>query len=116
MKDKDVQDHPIPNNTTEMELSVDEVLERYVGSLGRSQVLQVLLVSLAWMFDAQNTLVTIFTDNNTGVPPLCGHGMPLEASGESVGGHKGSIIAEWGLVCDRKYLAAVPTSLLCSWL
>ncbi|KAL0417323.1 UNVERIFIED_CONTAM: Organic cation/carnitine transporter 1 [Sesamum latifolium] len=45
-----------------LQLTVDEVVEEYVGSFGFSQLLQVFLVSLAWIFDAHSTLVTIFTD------------------------------------------------------
>ncbi|WRX17136.1 hypothetical protein QQP08_009623 [Theobroma cacao] len=45
-----------------LELTVDEVVEGYVGSFGFSQLLHVLLVSFAWIFDSQNTLITIFSD------------------------------------------------------
>ncbi|KAJ0969213.1 hypothetical protein J5N97_022090 [Dioscorea zingiberensis] len=47
---------------TKVELTVNEIIEQHVGSFGSSQILQMFLVSLAWVFDAQNTLVTIFTD------------------------------------------------------
>ncbi|KAJ0968894.1 hypothetical protein J5N97_021771 [Dioscorea zingiberensis] len=50
-----------PTETT-VDLTVNEIIEQHVGSFGLSQFLQVFLVSLAWMFDAQSTLVTIFTD------------------------------------------------------
>jgi OCT family organic cation transporter-like MFS transporter 4/5 len=30
---------------------------------------------------------------------------------EWVGGHESSIVAEWGLICDRRFLAAIPASL-----
>ena len=107
---------------TKLELTVDEVVEGYVGSLGFSQVVHVLLVSLAWLFDAQSTLVTIFSDAQ---PPVwrCKNGLcsTAKSSGsvcglvpgtwEWVGGQTSSTIAEWGLICDRKFLAAVPASL-----
>ncbi|KAJ4834559.1 hypothetical protein Tsubulata_023720 [Turnera subulata] len=124
---------------TKLELTVDQVIEDYVGSLGWSQVLQVFLVSLAWIFDAQTCLVTIFSDaqpatwrcksnsNTTAVlassaASLCkntisssrGHtavcGL-VPGTWEWVGGHQSSIIAEWGLICDRRFLAALPASL-----
>ncbi|EEF43656.1 hypothetical protein RCOM_0812510 [Ricinus communis] len=41
---------------------LDEVVENYIGSLGFSQLIHVFLISLAWIFDSQNTLVTIFSD------------------------------------------------------
>ncbi|XP_050212004.1 organic cation/carnitine transporter 1-like [Mercurialis annua] len=117
-----------------LELTVDEVVENYVGSLGLSQLIHVFLVSLAWIFDSQNTLVTIFSDaqppawrcksspfhshaNNT-TAVLCGEGNNLAVSvcelppgtWEWVGGNTSSTIAEWGLICDRRFLAGVPAS------
>lgn len=107
-----------------LELTVDEVVEEYVGSFGFSQLLHVFLVSLAWIFGSQNTLVTIFSDAQpsawTCTAASCGGSHGGDASSvcglvpgtwEWVGGNKSSTIAEWGLVCDRKFLAAVPSSL-----
>ncbi|XVF53741.1 hypothetical protein PTKIN_Ptkin05aG0123200 [Pterospermum kingtungense] len=112
-----------------LELSVDEVIEEYVGSFGLSQLLHVLLASLAWIFDSQNTLVTIFTDaqpggwrcksNYTSISSsssLCmrqsGSVCGLEpGTWEWIGGNTTSTIAEWGLICHRKFLAALPASL-----
>lgn len=109
---------------TKLELTVDEVVEEYVGSLGFSQIIHVFLVSLAWIFDSQNTLVTIFTDAQPAAwrctSPSCVRNDTANAaavcsmvagSWEWVGGSKSSIIAEWSLVCDRKFLAAAPASL-----
>nr|KYP61679.1 hypothetical protein KK1_016187 [Cajanus cajan] len=106
---------------TKLELSVDEVVEGYVGSLGFSQMVHVLLVSLAWIFDAQSTLVTIFSDAQ---PPAwrCKNGFcqsnnstgsvceMVPGTWEWIGGHTSSIIAEWNLICDRRFLAAAPAS------
>ncbi|KAF5734620.1 hypothetical protein HS088_TW15G00112 [Tripterygium wilfordii] len=124
-----------PSTTNQLELTVDEVMEGHVGSFGFSQLLHVFLVSLAWMFDSQNTLITIFSDAQ---PPAwrcknIGHGVNNSSnasfcvSGERkgrgsvcgfepgtwewVGGNTSSTIAEWGLICDRKFLAALPSSL-----
>ncbi|XP_047180846.1 organic cation/carnitine transporter 1 isoform X2 [Vigna umbellata] len=114
----------LEGSEAKLELTVDEVVEEYVGSLGFSQLVHVLLVSLAWIFDAQSTLVTIFTDAQ---PPwrcksgLCqGYNNNSSNTGsvcelvpgtwEWVGGHTSSTIAEWNLVCDRRFLAAVPAS------
>ncbi|MBA0621999.1 hypothetical protein Godav_007572 [Gossypium davidsonii] len=123
-----------------MKLSVDEVIEKYVGSFGLSQMLQVVLVSFSWVFDSQNTLVTIFTDAqpsgwrcktsaiNASLSPswcmndtaggggnegqLAGHVCGLAAgSWEWTGGNSATTIAEWDLICHRKFLAAIPTSL-----
>ncbi|XP_061347957.1 organic cation/carnitine transporter 1 [Gastrolobium bilobum] len=110
---------------TKLELTIDEVFDVYVGSLGFSQLLHVFLVSLAWISDAQSTLVTIFSDAQPSAW-RCKNGLCLsnnstaKASGsvcglvpgtwEWVDGHTSSTIAEWGLICDHKFLAAVPTS------
>ncbi|CAK7327904.1 unnamed protein product [Dovyalis caffra] len=117
---------PPPRNLV---LTVEEVVEEYVGSFGWSQLIHVFLVSLAWVFDSQNTLVTIFSDaqptawrciNNSSsslcmsssskgdVSSVCGL---MPGTWEWVGGHQSSTIAEWGLICDRKFLAAIPASL-----
>ncbi|XP_074372586.1 organic cation/carnitine transporter 1-like [Apium graveolens] len=109
---------------TKLELTVDEVVEQYVGSLGFSQIIHVFLVSLAWIFDSQNTLVTIFTDAQPAAwrctsPPCVRNDTANAAavcsmvagSWEWIGGSKSSIIAEWSLICDRKFLAAAPASL-----
>ncbi|KAG6752796.1 hypothetical protein POTOM_042834 [Populus tomentosa] len=118
-----------PPPATNLELTVEEVVEEYVGSFGWSQFLHVLLFSLAWIFDSQNTLVTIFSDaqpsawrciNNSlsslclsssskgDVSSVCGL---MPGTWEWVSGHTSSIIAEWGLICDRRFLAAIPASL-----
>lgn len=115
---------PQRKRDTKLELTVDEVVEQYVGSLGFSQIIHVFLVSLAWIFDSQNTLVTIFTDAQPAAwrctSPPCVHDDTANAaavcsmvagSWEWIGGSKSSIIAEWSLVCDRKLLAAAPASL-----
>ncbi|KAJ6687651.1 SOLUTE CARRIER FAMILY 22 MEMBER [Salix koriyanagi] len=81
------------------------------------------------VFDSQNTLVAIFSDAqpkswrciNNSSSSLC---MSSDNRGdvssvcalkpgtwEWVGGHESSIVAEWGLVCDRRFLAAVPASM-----
>ncbi|KAK8599639.1 hypothetical protein V6N13_077551 [Hibiscus sabdariffa] len=124
-----------------LELSVDDVMDRYMGSLGLSQLLHVLLVSFAWVFDAQSTLVTIFSDaqpsawrcktldhhhTNASIssPSWCTdntsngrNAQPNHVCGlaagtwEWVGGNTTSTIAEWNLICHRKFFAAIPTSL-----
>ncbi|XP_057540288.1 organic cation/carnitine transporter 1 isoform X2 [Amaranthus tricolor] len=111
----------IISSNPKTEMTVDEVIENYVGSLGYSQIIQAILVSLAWMFDAQITLVTIFSDanpkkwrckpnytcHNTHESSVCGL---KPGTWEWIDGHKSSIIAEWGLVCHHNFLAALPAS------
>ncbi|KAJ0968891.1 hypothetical protein J5N97_021768 [Dioscorea zingiberensis] len=107
---------------TKVELTVNEIIEQYVGSFGMSQILQVFLVTLAWVFDAQNTLVTIFTDAQPAwkckVPSfscfsssnisLC----DLEPdTWDWIGDHKTSTVAEWDLICSHKFRAGLPSSM-----
>ncbi|XP_039138681.1 organic cation/carnitine transporter 1 [Dioscorea cayenensis subsp. rotundata] len=109
------------NTSTNLELTVNEIIEQHVGSFGLSQLLQVFLVSLAWVFDAHNTLVTVFTDSQpawkckVAASSSCSlsAGMCGLAPGtwDWVGGHKSSTIAEWGLICGHKFRAGVPASM-----
>ncbi|KAG9442415.1 hypothetical protein H6P81_018269 [Aristolochia fimbriata] len=99
-------------------LSVDEIIEEYVGSFGFSQLLHAFLVSLAWMFDSQNTLVTIFSDAQPSwrcLDSSCSIGKSFcELSPDSwewVGGKETSTVAEWNLICDHKFRAGIPASL-----
>ncbi|KAG6396450.1 hypothetical protein SASPL_142600 [Salvia splendens] len=105
---------------SKLKLTVDEVVEEYVGSFGFLQLVQVILVSLARIFDSHCTLVTIFTDaqpqswqcigrecGGTTAASVCGL---KPGTWEWSGGSTSSTIAEWGLVCDRRFLAALPTS------
>ncbi|EOY21511.1 Organic cation/carnitine transporter1, putative [Theobroma cacao] len=111
MEEEDVRElvHGKENSVeAKLELTVDEVVEGYVGSFGFSQLLHVLLVSFAWIFDSQNTLITIFTSNKRQTGPVSGL---AAGTWEWIGGNTTSTIAEWGLVCDRKFLAALPASL-----
>ncbi|XP_075504043.1 organic cation/carnitine transporter 1 [Primulina tabacum] len=108
-----------------LQLTVDEVVEEHVGSFGFSQLLQVFLVSIAWIFDSHSTLVTIFTDAQPDswrcIETNCGGGGRRGGTDSVCGlkpgtwewsnGNASSTIAEWGLVCDRRFLAAVPASL-----
>ncbi|CAO2833257.1 unnamed protein product [Amaranthus hypochondriacus] len=108
------------SSNPKIEMTIDEVIENYVGSLGYSQIIQAILVSLAWMFDAQITLVTIFSDANPKKwkckPNYTCHNTNESVCGlkngswEWIDGHKSSIIAEWGLVCHHNFLAALPAS------
>ncbi|KAJ6687650.1 SOLUTE CARRIER FAMILY 22 MEMBER [Salix koriyanagi] len=112
-----------------LELTVEAVVEEYVGSFGWSQFLHVLLVLIVWVFDSQNTLVAIFSDarpkswrciNNSSSSLCMSSGSRGDVSSvcalkpgtwEWVGGHESSIVAEWGLVCGRRFLVGVPASM-----
>ncbi|XP_042404204.1 organic cation/carnitine transporter 1-like [Zingiber officinale] len=108
-----------------LELTVEEIIEDHVGSLGFAQLLHVFFVSIAWVFDAQSTLVTIFSDAqpawrckaSSSSLPACSATTPAGMCGldrgawEWVAGSKSSIIAEWDLVCGKRFQAGIPASL-----
>ncbi|XP_010694556.2 organic cation/carnitine transporter 1 [Beta vulgaris subsp. vulgaris] len=128
MEEQNTDQLAIPQNTEQpnsaRELTVDEVIENYVGSFGFSQMIQTFLVSLAWIFDAQSTLVTIFSDaepEKWRCKPnyMCGGQQSGKGSlvcGLQPGswvwedGQKSTILSEWGLICHHKFLAALPAS------
>ncbi|KFK41759.1 hypothetical protein AALP_AA2G168500 [Arabis alpina] len=100
-------------------LTVDEVIEQHIGPLGLAQILHALLVSIAWVFDAQTTLVSIFSDAQpaarlvaTGAIveglSLCGLS---NGEWEWVGGKTDTVVAEWNLICQHKFLVALPSTL-----
>ncbi|KAE8712479.1 rhodanese-like domain-containing protein 8 [Hibiscus syriacus] len=126
--------------TTETEgnlvLTVDEVMDRYTGSLGLYRLLHVVLVSFAWAFDSHSTLITIFTDAqpswrcknhhvNASISSFwCMNGTSSGSKGqpgqvcglaagtwEWVGANTTSTIVERNLICHRRFLAAIPASL-----
>ncbi|KAK4343932.1 hypothetical protein RND71_037026 [Anisodus tanguticus] len=43
--------------------SLDDTIEVCIGDFGWTQFLQAILVSLAWVFDAQQSFISVFTDN-----------------------------------------------------
>ncbi|XP_010535281.1 PREDICTED: organic cation/carnitine transporter 1 [Tarenaya hassleriana] len=108
---------------SKFELTVDETIEQHIGSLGFAQIVHALLVSIAWIFDAQTTLISIFSDAQPAARLISGHSIGkrnLETSAlcgldvgewEWIGGKRSSIVSEWNLICDHKFLAALPASL-----
>lgn len=111
-----------------VEVSVEDIIDEYVGGFGYAQLLHAFLASLAWFFDAQHTLVTIFTDKQPAWRCVDHQSQVLYANMNSctkqssicemdkslwewVGGDNTSIIAEWGLVCGDKFKAGLPASM-----
>ncbi|KAJ4875010.1 Organic cation/carnitine transporter 1 [Raphanus sativus] len=100
-------------------LTVDEVIEQHIGALGFSQIMHALLVSIAWTFDAQTTLVSIFSDAQPSAR-LLATGAIVEGSlmcgmstgeWEWIGGKSHTIVSEWDLICQHKFLVALPSTL-----
>lgn len=59
--------HEEKGKEEKVEVSLEDIIDEYVGGFGYAQLIHVFLVSLAWFFDAQHTLVTIFADKQPGV-------------------------------------------------
>ncbi|XP_054816834.1 organic cation/carnitine transporter 3-like [Prosopis cineraria] len=79
--------------------SLGSTIELCLAEFNLSQFLQALLVSFAWIFDAQQTFITVFTD-----------AQPTPSSSASHGGSYTSIISEWHLNPDDPMLMGLPAS------
>ncbi|KAL4341946.1 hypothetical protein GQ457_08G008250 [Hibiscus cannabinus] len=98
--------------------SLDDTIERCIGGFAWFQIFQAILVSLAWVFDAQQTFISIFTD---AVPSWhCTDGsvcnsfsnicqLPKDAWSWDWPAHT-SIISEWGHECSTSFIIGLPAS------
>ncbi|KAL5744919.1 hypothetical protein ACOSP7_027801 [Xanthoceras sorbifolium] len=101
--------------------SLDEIIERYIGDFGWVQFLQAFLVSFAWVFDAQQTFISVFTDaeptwhcNDQLGDELCNSMSDICQLSKSSWSwdlpvHT-SIISEWGLECASSLVKGLPAS------
>ncbi|XP_010537821.1 PREDICTED: organic cation/carnitine transporter 3 [Tarenaya hassleriana] len=104
--------------------SLDSTIERCIGRFGWAQFLQAALVSSAWVFDAQQTFITVFTDAEPSwhctmagrVDSVCDSfttskvcGLPENAWSWDFSPHV-SIISEWGLQCASSLVKGLPAS------
>ncbi|KAM0943720.1 putative major facilitator, sugar transporter, major facilitator superfamily [Dioscorea sansibarensis] len=100
-------------------LSVDDVIEHYI-SKASFPLVQVLIVSCAWIFDAQQSFINVFSDRQ---PPWhCIHpndtscataSLPcsLPETSWSWDNHKhASMISEWNLQCSSTFIQGLPSS------
>ncbi|KAL4597768.1 hypothetical protein ACB092_11G012900 [Castanea dentata] len=99
--------------------SLDSTIERCIGVFGWAQFFQTLLVSLAWLFDAQQTFISVFTDAY-----LTWHCTTHQHGFDSVSNicylpkHSWawdwpsytSIISEWKLECSSSIITGLPAS------
>ncbi|KAG9439024.1 hypothetical protein H6P81_019189 [Aristolochia fimbriata] len=106
--------------------SLDETIERCIGGFGRAQMLQAVLVSFAWVFDAQQTFISVFTDRQPSwhcaeENPVCS--AATVATGTTRCGlppsswawdepAAASMVSEWDLTCrsSSSLLASLPAS------
>ncbi|KAH7675497.1 Major facilitator sugar transporter-like protein [Dioscorea alata] len=100
-------------------LSLDDVIEHYIGKASFPLV-QVFIVSCAWIFDAQQSFINVFTDQ---LPPWhCIHpndtsctaiSLPCslpETSWSWDNPKHASMISEWNLQCSTTFIQGLPSS------
>ncbi|CAH2067890.1 unnamed protein product [Thlaspi arvense] len=100
--------------------SLDDTIERYIGSFGWAQFLQATLVSFSGVFDAQQTFISVFTDfeptwHCTESDSFCHQSvsniciLPKTAWSWDYSPHV-SVISEWGLQCAGSFVKGLPES------
>ncbi|KAK3042672.1 hypothetical protein RJ639_000924 [Escallonia herrerae] len=103
--------------------SLDEMIERCIGDFGWAQFLQAILVSLTWVFDAQQTFISVFTDAaptwhrrdvddyscNSALSQSQVCQLPRTSWAWDLPPHA-SIISEWRLECASSLITALPAS------
>ncbi|XXG69148.1 hypothetical protein AAC387_Pa06g2086 [Persea americana] len=96
--------------------SLDDTIEECIGCLGPAQLVQTLLVSIAWIFDAQQTFINVFTDAEPSwdcshaEDPICCSATGPKHSWPWTEPARESIISEWGLMCAGPLVAGLPAS------
>ncbi|KAJ4844587.1 hypothetical protein Tsubulata_032987 [Turnera subulata] len=101
-------------------LSLDETIEQCIGGFRFAQLIQVVLVTFAWVFDSQQTFISIFTDaepkwhcTQPGSEPcssaidVC-H-LPDHAWSWDDPAHT-AIISDWNLQCENSFIKGLPAS------
>ncbi|XP_020234582.1 organic cation/carnitine transporter 3 [Cajanus cajan] len=107
-----------PQTPTKHLPSLGSTVEICIGHFNWSQFLQSIIVSFAWVFDAQQTFITVFTD---ALPPWhCTNDACTEASANLCDLPRGSwawtgplhasTVSEWGLECANSVVAGLPAS------
>ncbi|CAE5963518.1 unnamed protein product [Arabidopsis arenosa] len=106
-----------PNN--KYELTIDEVIEQHIGPSGFAEILHALFVSIPVLFDAQTSFISIYSDRQPAAR-LVATGTAIESSSlcglptdkwEWIGGKRSSVVSEWNLICQHKFLVALPSTL-----
>ncbi|RDX95906.1 Organic cation/carnitine transporter 3, partial [Mucuna pruriens] len=100
--------------------SLSSTVELCIGEFNWSQFLQSVLVSFAWLFDAQQTFITVFTDAQppwhctqqpgsacTTLSNICS--LP-KGSWTWNGPARTSTVSEWGLECANSVVTGLPAS------
>ncbi|XP_018452483.2 LOW QUALITY PROTEIN: organic cation/carnitine transporter 2 [Raphanus sativus] len=101
--------------------SLDDTIERYIGSFGWAQFLQATLVSFSGVFDAQQTFISVFTDFEpkwhctTTTDSFCHDSISNicilpKTSWSWDSPPYVSVISEWGLQCSGSFVKGLPES------
>lgn len=100
--------------------SMDDIIEACLSGFRWRQILQALLVSLAWFFDGQQACISDFTDaepswhctniSNTTCDSSSNQCSLPAGSWAWNGSASQSIISEWGLECSSSLITGLPTS------
>lgn len=109
---------------TRSKRSYDDAVESCIGGFGWAQFLQVVLASLAWFFDANQTFIAIFTDHvptwhcettalssqcqgSTKVAEVCA--LPRDAWAWDAPPQT-SVVSEWSLECAGPFVTGLPST------
>ncbi|KAI3844402.1 hypothetical protein MKX03_024559 [Papaver bracteatum] len=104
--------------------TLDETIERFIGRFGWAQLLQAMVVSFAWVFDAQQTFISVFADaeptwhcidpnnkysycNSTIITNSCKFPRDAWTWNEPM---QTSTVSEWDLSCSGPVAAGLPTA------
>lgn len=110
---------PSPPPPNKHHPSLGSTVELCIGDFNWSQFLQSVLVSIAWLFDAQQTFITVFTDAQpswhctsadndcAATATLCD--LPREWWAWDGPAHA-STVSEWGLECANSVISGLPAS------
>ncbi|KAL5746652.1 hypothetical protein ACOSP7_027798 [Xanthoceras sorbifolium] len=99
--------------------SLDEIIEQSIGGFAWSQFFQAILVSLASIFDSQQSFISVYTDgeptwhciNNTTCNSISSNICELPRSDWAWDGTASkTIISEWGLECSSAFIKGLPAS------
>ncbi|ONK74850.1 uncharacterized protein A4U43_C03F10770 [Asparagus officinalis] len=100
--------------------SIDDAIESCIGSTGYCQLLQAILVVMAWVFDAQQTFINVFTDadpswhctdkNDSSCASAISPCNLPEGSWSWSQPKYASVVSEWDLQCSPPVLVGLPAS------
>ncbi|WVZ19858.1 hypothetical protein V8G54_007180 [Vigna mungo] len=115
----DTQEQPPSPPPNKYHPSLGSTVELCIGDFNWSQFLQSVLVSIAWLFDAQQTFITVFTDAQpswhctsadndcAATATLCD--LPREWWAWDGPAHA-STVSEWSLECANSLISGLPAS------